>query len=79
MSGAPPLRIRLVMALLAWPVAFGLVLTLLTVFKHQLASMPLALRALVLSGALISVMATVVMPLLTVAVSHRLHGPVPKR
>jgi antibiotic biosynthesis monooxygenase (ABM) superfamily enzyme len=79
MSGAPPLRIRLVMALLAWPVAFGLVLTLLTVFKHQLASMPLALRALVLSGALISVMATVVMPLLTVAVSHRLRGPVPKR
>jgi antibiotic biosynthesis monooxygenase (ABM) superfamily enzyme len=79
MSGAPPLRIRLVMALLAWPIAFGLVLTLLTVFKHQLASMPLALRALVLSGALISVMATAVMPLLTVAVNHRLGGPATKR
>ena len=58
------------MALLAWPIAFGLVLTLLTVFKQQLASMPLAPRALVISAVLVSVMATVVMPLLTVAVSR---------
>lgn len=62
------------MALLAWPIAFGLVLTLLTVFKQQLASMPLAPRALVISAVLVSVMATVVMPLLTVAVSRALAG-----
>lgn len=60
------------MALLAWPIAFGLVLTLLTVFKQQLASMALAPRALVISAALVSVMAIVVMPLLTVAVSRAL-------
>jgi hypothetical protein len=58
------------MALLAWPIAFGLVLTLLTVFKQQLASMALAPRALVISAVLVSVMAIVVMPLLTVAVSR---------
>ena len=62
------------MALLAWPIAFGLVLTLLTVFKQQLASMALAPRALVISAVLVCVMATVVMPLLTVAVSRALAG-----
>jgi antibiotic biosynthesis monooxygenase (ABM) superfamily enzyme len=65
------------MALLAWPIAFGLVLTLLTVFKQQLASMALAPRALVISAVLVSVMAIVVMPLLTVAVSRAIaedHG-----
>jgi hypothetical protein len=63
------------MALLAWPIAFGLVLTLLTIFKQQLASMALAPRALVISAVLVSVMATVVMPLLTVAVSRgRIHA-----
>jgi antibiotic biosynthesis monooxygenase (ABM) superfamily enzyme len=60
------------MALLAWPIAFALVLTLLTVFKQQLASMALAPRALVISAALVSVMATVVMPLLTIALSRGL-------
>jgi antibiotic biosynthesis monooxygenase (ABM) superfamily enzyme len=60
------------MALLAWPIAFGLVLTLLTVFKQQLASMALAPRALAISAVLVSVMAIVVMPLLTVAVSRAL-------
>jgi hypothetical protein len=65
----------LVTALLAWPIAFGLVLTLLTVFKQQLASMALAPRALVISAVLVSVMAIVVMPLLTVAVSRgRIHA-----
>jgi antibiotic biosynthesis monooxygenase (ABM) superfamily enzyme len=60
------------MALLAWPIAFGLVLTLLTIFKQQLASMALAPRALLISAVLVSVMAIVVMPLLTVAVSRAL-------
>ena len=46
----------------------------LTGFKQQLASMALAPRALLISAVLVSVMATVVMPLLTVAVSRgRIH------
>lgn len=63
----PPWRVRLAMTLVAWLVAFGLVTTLLSVFGDQLGSLPLALRALVISGVLVTVMSTVVMPALGVA------------
>ena len=67
------------MAVIAWPIAFGLVFGLLSVFKDQLPSLSLALRALLVSGALVSVMAIVVMPVITAVVSRRLGGPAPKR
>jgi antibiotic biosynthesis monooxygenase (ABM) superfamily enzyme len=64
----PPWRMRLAMTLLAWVVAFGLVMTLLSVFGDQLSSLPLALRALVISGVLVTAMTNLVMPALSVAV-----------
>jgi antibiotic biosynthesis monooxygenase (ABM) superfamily enzyme len=66
----PPWRVRLAMTLVAWLVAFGLVMTLLSVFGDQLNSLPLALRALVISGVLVTVMTQVVMPALGVAASR---------
>jgi antibiotic biosynthesis monooxygenase (ABM) superfamily enzyme len=46
------------------------VLTLLSVFKDELASLPLAARALVLSGVLVTVMTTVVQPALSTAIGR---------
>jgi hypothetical protein len=63
--------------LAAWLVAFLIVTALLSVFGDELASMPLALRALVMSGVLMTVMTTVVMPALSVAVGRWLAGPAP--
>ena len=58
--------------LAAWLVAFGVVTTLLTVFGDQLKALPLALRALVISGVLVALMVNLVMPALSVAVARRL-------
>ena len=55
---------RLATTLAAWAVAFAIVNTLLTLFGHQLAALPPALRALVLSGTLVVLMVNVVMPFL---------------
>lgn len=55
---------RLAATLAAWLVAFVLVVALLTLFADELASLPLALRALLISGVLVSVMANLVMPVL---------------
>jgi antibiotic biosynthesis monooxygenase (ABM) superfamily enzyme len=38
----------------AWPAAFVVVMTLLTLFGDELGSLPLALRALVLTGVLVA-------------------------
>jgi antibiotic biosynthesis monooxygenase (ABM) superfamily enzyme len=65
-----PWRIKLAMTLGAWLFAFLVVLTLLSVFKDELASLPLAARALVLSGVLVTVMTTVVQPALSTAIGH---------
>jgi hypothetical protein len=64
----PAARRRLVLALTtlaAWTVAFGVVMVLLTALGKQLASLPPALRALVISGVLVAVMVNVVMPRLS--------------
>jgi antibiotic biosynthesis monooxygenase (ABM) superfamily enzyme len=61
-------RVRLAMTLGTWLSAFLVVLTLLSVFKDELASLPLAARALVLSGVLVTVMTTVVLPALNTAI-----------
>lgn len=58
----------------AWLVAFLVVMALLTVFREQLASLPVALRALVISGVLVTLMVNVVMPVLGGAVVRVLTG-----
>jgi antibiotic biosynthesis monooxygenase (ABM) superfamily enzyme len=58
------------MTLGAWLSAFLVVLTLLSVFKDELASLPLAVRALVLSGVLVTLMTTLVMPALNTAIGR---------
>jgi antibiotic biosynthesis monooxygenase (ABM) superfamily enzyme len=56
--------------LAAWLVAFLVVTALLTIFGDQLGSLPLGLRALVISGVLVALMVNLVMPVLSVAVAR---------
>jgi hypothetical protein len=58
----------------AWLVAFGVVTALLTLFGEELGSLPLALRALVISGVLVTLMVNLVMPILSVAVARWVRG-----
>jgi ketosteroid isomerase-like protein len=58
------------MTITAWPFAFLAVLALFTVFDDELGSMPLATRALVVSGVLVTLMANVVMPVLSIVVNR---------
>jgi antibiotic biosynthesis monooxygenase (ABM) superfamily enzyme len=67
---ARPRLAKLVMTLGAWLVAFVVVLALLTFLGDELQSLPLALRALVISGVLVSLMANLVMPVLSVAIAR---------
>lgn len=62
------------MTLGAWLVAFVVVLMLLTLLGDELESLPLALRALVISGVLVSLMANLVMPVLSLAIARSLGG-----
>jgi antibiotic biosynthesis monooxygenase (ABM) superfamily enzyme len=64
-SSAPRWQARVVANLAAWLAAFLVVTALLRLFGDQLGSLPLELRALVLSGVLVCLMANVVMPVLT--------------
>jgi antibiotic biosynthesis monooxygenase (ABM) superfamily enzyme len=57
--------------LAAWLAAFLVVTGLLRLFGDQLGSLPLELRALVLSGVLVGLMANVVMPVLNAAAARR--------
>jgi antibiotic biosynthesis monooxygenase (ABM) superfamily enzyme len=59
----------------AWLVAFLVVTALLTVFGDELKSLPLTLRALVISGVLVALMVNVVMPVLGTAVARWLGRP----
>jgi antibiotic biosynthesis monooxygenase (ABM) superfamily enzyme len=56
--------VRLTTTLAAWLVAWVVVVALLSVLGHQLGALPLALRALAISGVLVALMANLVMPLL---------------
>jgi hypothetical protein len=49
----------------AWLVAFLVVTALLTIFGDELQQMPLALRALLISGVLVALMVNLVMPVLS--------------
>lgn len=61
---------RLVMTLAAWLVAFLIATGLLTFFDDELGSLPLVLRALVISGVLVGLMANLVMPVLSTAIAR---------
>jgi antibiotic biosynthesis monooxygenase (ABM) superfamily enzyme len=63
------------MTLAAWLVGFLIVMALLTVFGDQLGSLPVALRALLISGVMVVLMVNVVMPALTVVVFRRIGLP----
>ena len=65
---------RVLTTLAAWPFAFLLVTAILSLFGDELASLPLALRALVMSGVLMTFMTSVVMPVVSVAVGRWLEG-----
>ncbi|HKA67782.1 MAG TPA: hypothetical protein VKG85_01560 [Actinomycetes bacterium] len=67
-----PIMVATILA--AWLVAFLVVMALLTLFGDQLASLPLAVRALVLSGSLVALMVNLVMPVLSVVVARTLSG-----
>jgi len=67
-----------VMTLAAWLVAFLTVLVVSTAFGHELGSLPLPLRALVLSGILVALMVNLVMPVVSVAVAARLQRRPPQ-
>lgn len=69
---------RAATTLAAWLVAFGVVMTLLTLFGEELESLPPALRALAISGVLVVLMANLVMPALSVAVARWIDGRPPK-
>jgi antibiotic biosynthesis monooxygenase (ABM) superfamily enzyme len=56
--------VRLTTTLAAWLVAWLVVVALLAVLGDQLGALPLALRALAISGVLVALMANLVMPLL---------------
>jgi antibiotic biosynthesis monooxygenase (ABM) superfamily enzyme len=58
------------MTIAAWPFAFLTVLALFTFLDDELGSLPLAGRALVVSGVLVTLMANVVIPVLNDVV-HR--------
>jgi antibiotic biosynthesis monooxygenase (ABM) superfamily enzyme len=59
----------------AWLVACLVVTALLTVFGDELGALPLALRALVISGVLVALMVNLVMPVLNIAVARWLAAP----
>jgi antibiotic biosynthesis monooxygenase (ABM) superfamily enzyme len=73
-SSPPPWLAPVVTTLGAWLVAFLVVLALLTLFGDELGSLPLALRALVISGLLVALMVNLVMPVLSAALARWLAG-----
>jgi antibiotic biosynthesis monooxygenase (ABM) superfamily enzyme len=74
-SRAPRWLAPLVTTLGAWLVAFLVVTALLTVLGDELGALPLALRALVISGLLVALMVNLVMPVLSTAVAGWLAAP----
>jgi antibiotic biosynthesis monooxygenase (ABM) superfamily enzyme len=73
-SDARPWLVRLVTTLAAWLVAFVVASVLLTLFGDELQTLPLALRALLISGVLAALMANLVMPVLSAAVARWIPG-----
>jgi hypothetical protein len=59
----------------AWVVAFLVVTALLSLFGDQLAALPLAVRALIMSGVLVTLMVNLAMPVVGVGIARLLAGP----
>jgi antibiotic biosynthesis monooxygenase (ABM) superfamily enzyme len=74
-SRPPPWLAPVVTTLGAWLVAFLVVTALLALFGDELGSLPLAMRALVISGLLVALMVNLVMPVLSAAVARWLADP----
>ena len=72
-------RAQAAMTLAAWLIAFLIVMLLSTVLRDQLASLPLPLRALVLSGVLVVLMVNLIMPLISTALARALPPPPARR
>ena len=70
---------RATMTVIAWLAAFAVVMVLLSLFGDELGSLPLAVRALLISGVLVVLMANVVMPVVAGAVGRWLGTPIPER
>jgi hypothetical protein len=66
---------RVATTLGAWLVAWLVVTALLNLLRDELASLPLGVRALVISGAVVAVMVNLVMPALSSAIARWLTGP----
>jgi antibiotic biosynthesis monooxygenase (ABM) superfamily enzyme len=64
------LRTALVMTLTTWIVAFGIVTALLSLFGRELMSLPLAPRAAVISGVMVTLMVNVAMPRLRAVIAR---------
>jgi antibiotic biosynthesis monooxygenase (ABM) superfamily enzyme len=73
-SSRPRWRARMATTLGGWLAAFLVVTALLRLFGDQLGSLPLELRALVLSGVMVGLMANVVMPFLNLLAAQRWSG-----
>jgi antibiotic biosynthesis monooxygenase (ABM) superfamily enzyme len=72
MSSSTEWPVRVATTLAAWLVAFVVVTSLLTLFGDELGSLPPALRALVISGVLVTLMVNLVMPILGQALRQRI-------
>jgi antibiotic biosynthesis monooxygenase (ABM) superfamily enzyme len=59
----------------AWVVAFLVVTALLSLFGDQLAALPLAVRALIMSGVLLTLMVYLAMPIVGVSIGRLPAGP----
>ena len=68
-------RAQATMTLAAWLFAFLVVMGLSTLFNDELTSLPLPVRALVLSGVLVALMVNLVMPLISAVLSRRMPTP----
>lgn len=67
--------VALTITFVAWMAAFLVVMILLTLLGRQLASLPLALRAMVISGVLVAVMVNLVMPVINRTITQWLSEP----
>jgi uncharacterized membrane protein len=68
-------RVSLALTLAAWMAAFAIVTALLLVFGHQLAALPLAVRALLISGVVVIAMTRLVQPALSAAAARWVAAP----
>ena len=70
-----PLLAKMATTIVAWVVAFLVVTALLSLFGDQLGALPLAVRALIMSGVLVILMVNLAMPVVSVGIGRLLTGP----